>query len=105
MSGERDLGRGNAHATSENLTPGQLATMWSPQEMCEDAAMIYRMRSPSRHIVVPTGERDLGRGNAHATSENLTPDQLATMWSPQERGEDSDKICSMPSPSPRERGI
>jgi hypothetical protein len=35
-----------------------------------------------------------------ATSENLTPAP-----SPQERGGDSDKICSMPSPSPEERDL
>jgi hypothetical protein len=38
-------------------------------------------------------ERDLGRGNTNATSENLTPGP-----SPQERGEDPAKNCSMPSP-------
>ena len=48
LLGERDLGRGNTNVTSENLTPGP-----SPQEMGEDAAKIYRMRRPSRHIVVP----------------------------------------------------
>ena len=61
---ERDLGRGNTHATSENLTPSQLATMWSPQERGEVSDKICSMPSPSRHIVVPTGERDLGRGNS-----------------------------------------
>ncbi len=68
--------------------------------MGEDAAKIYRMRSPSLPKGPLCGERDLGRGNTNVTSENLTPDP-----SPQERGEDSDKICSMPSPSPRGEGF
>jgi hypothetical protein len=46
------------------------------------------------------GERDLGRGNTNVTSENLTPDT-----SPQERKEDSDKICRKRSPSPRGEGF
>ncbi len=41
-------------------------------------------------------ERDLGRGNTMATSVDLTPSQLATIWSPryiltllEDRGEDA----------------
>jgi hypothetical protein len=69
-------------------------------ERGEDSDKISSIQSPSRHIVVPTGERDLGRGNTIAASENFTPGPSRHIVVPSgERGEYIAKKRRMPSPS------